>query len=336
MKGLVILLTLIIAGLGTWAAMEFTSRTRLEREVAALRTERDTLAKSARKKTALLDGMNMQTEGPTGLTDKAKELGINLEEEEEDRKTAANKKPSLKAPGKSDEAPGPAESAAPLPGSAARESLRAEALERLEFDYAEIFTQLALDDSRRREVLAVLRRRAGSRLDLSAKAASPGTPDRSAITTEYAQQMEEATAKLKNLLGSDYDRFVRFEKTRPERELVRDFKAALKEREQSLAPATGAKLLESLSAARDATRFDRDLMDPGAVLQADIPQDAVDRYVQQHAAMQETMKQSGAPLLTPEQAEEFTKVLEARHQETMQTLQALRQFHSGRSADGRN
>lgn len=335
MKGLIVLLTLIIAGLGTWAVMEFTSRTRLEREVADLRSERDTLEKSARQRTALLDGMNMQTEGPTGLADKAKELGINLDDEEE-KKPAGNKKPSLKAPGKNDDDSDTAESSAALPDAAAREALRAEALERLEFDYAEIFAQLSLDDSRRKEVLAVLRSRAGSRLDLSAKATAPGTADRSAITAEYTQQMDDAAAKLKTVLGSDYDRFVRFEKTKPERELVRDFQSSLKEKKLSLDAAAEAKLLEALVAAREDTKFDRDLLDPGAVLQSDIPQDAVDRYVQQHAAMQEAMKQTAAPLLTAEQAEEFTNALEARQQETMQTLQALRQFHSGKAADGRN
>jgi hypothetical protein len=334
MKALLILLFLAAAGMGGWAWWEHRERTRLEDELAATKQQRDALSRRVILGKGMAAGVGVDEAGPTGLTEKAKELGLDLEEKDETKKPETAKKPGDKADGS-----GLPEVAKMLRDPAMRDTLRAQSEAYLDFEYRDLFDHLGLDEKKREAVLAVLKERLAKQTDLglSALDKSGSAGDRQKASDELAKLTADTGAKLKELLGESYSQFDRFEKSQPEREQLKTLTSMLKDQSLSLDEATETKLMDAMYDTRSAFKFDRDLSDENTLSPEDLSQAVVDRYLQQNDELQQQIQQKAKTILSPEQFEVFVKSQENQRQVTQMGIQMLRQMTGeGKTADGRN
>jgi hypothetical protein len=336
MKALLVLLTLACASLGGWAAWEHYHRTRLEDELAASRVERDKLSRRAMLAGGMRSGVVISEDGPTGLSEKAKELGIKLEDEEDEKEAAGRKK---NAPGeKSTDLEAP-DMAKLLRDPAMREAIRAQTQAYLEFEYAGLFDLMGLDETKQDAVLKILKDRTDKQTDLGLKAVDPKTSpaDRETAAADYAKFTAESEANLKELLGDNYSKFERFEKSEPEREQLKTLNSMLKEQNLALDETTETKLMDAMYNTRREFRFDNDLSDTATVAPNDLSAETVDRYVQQNEELQQQIQAKAKEILTPEQFEVFIKSQTNRQQVEQLGIQMLRQMTGNQKpADARN
>lgn len=334
MKVLLILLFLAAAGMGGWAWWEHRERTRLESELAAAVKQRDSLSRKVILGKGLAAGVVVDEAGPTGLTEKAKELGLDLEEKDDQKKPETARKPGDKS-----EDSGLPEVAKMLRDPAMRDTLRAQSEAYLDFEYRDLFDHVGLDEQKRDAVLALLKERLAKQTDLGLLAfdRKSSAEDRSKASAELAEFNSANDTRLKELLGDQYGQFDRFEKSQPEREQLKTLQAMLKDKSLTLDEATETKLMDAMYESRRDFKFERDLSDEDTLMPDDLSQEVVDRYLQEHDELQQQIGQKAKSILSPEQFEVFVKSQENQRQMTQLGLQVLRQM-GGRdnTADGRN
>jgi hypothetical protein len=334
MKTLLILLFLSAAGMGAWAWWEHRERTRLEDELAATKTQRDALSRRVILGKGMAAGVVVDEAGPTGLTEKAKELGLDLEEKEDSKKPEIARKPGEKSDGS-----GLPEVAKMLRDPAMRDTLRAQSEAYLDFEYRDLFDQLGLDEKKREAVLAILKERLAGQTDLGLAAfdKAGSAADRTKASSELAKLTADTDARLKELLGEQHPQFDRFENSQPEREQIKTLASMLKDKSLSLDETTETKLMDAMYETRRDFKFDRDLSDENALSLEDLSQAAVDRYLEQNDELQQQIQQKAKSILNPEQFEVFVKSQESQRRKAQEGLQVLRQMTGdGKSADGRN
>ncbi len=333
MKALTFLLFLAAAGLGGWGMWEHLERTRLAGEVAELVKERDTLAKTARLKTGLLAGMEVKGDGPTGLTDKLKDLGIPLEEE--DKESA---KPKGKAPGEKDTAAAGAlsEMMKMMRDPAMRDVLRAQTGAQLDMQYRDLFDNLDLDEGKREKVMELLKERLSAQMDIGFKATDKELTAEQ--RKEAAAAMEKTTAelngKLKEALGDDYGKFERFEKSAPEREQLKLLNSMLKDKGLVLDEATETKLMDAMYNERQAFKFEADFSDASKLEPDAVSREQMDRYLAQNAELQQKIQQRAKEILSAEQQELFVKSQENQQQMMQLGLEMFRKMSGEETAPG--
>ena len=330
MKSLIILLLLASAGLGSWAWREHGERTRLEGELVAATRERDVLSRRIILGKGMAAGVVVDEAGPTGLTDKAKELGLDIEEKEDGK---------AKSPGEKPTGTLTPDVAKMLRDPAMRDTIRAQSEAYLEFEYRDLFDLMNLDEKRREAVLAILKERVSKQTDLGLSAVDEKTSaaDRKLASDDYTKFTADAESKLKELLGDGYAQFDRFEKSQPEREHLKTLNSMLKEKSLTLDEATETKLMDAMYETRRAFKFDRDLSDTARVQPNDLSRETVDRYAQQHMELQRQIQEKAKGILSAEQLEVFVKSQESQQQMSQLSLQMLRQMSGeGKTADGRN
>ena len=334
MKAILILLTLASAGLGGWAWWEHSQRTHLEGELAASLIERDKLAKKARLGTGMKSGVVINEDGPTGLSEKAKELGLDIEEKEEEAK------PKLKkTPGEKSKEPAAPDIAKMLRDPAMRDTLRAQSEAFLDFEYRDLFEHMGLDDKKRDAVMAILKDRAARQTDLGLKATDAKATDaeRSAASRDYTKFSVEAGAQLKELLGDGYSQFERFENSQPEREHLRTLTSLLKDKNLTLDEATESKLMDAMYDTRREFKFERDLTNTTSMLPTDLSTETIDHFLQQNEELQRQVQSKAKAILSEEQFAVFLKSQESQQQMTQLNIQMLRQMTGGgKGVDGRN
>jgi len=335
MKALLILLTFACAGLAGLAYSEYSKRMAAEARLADATEENTKLARRAVLSTGLKSGVVISETGPTGLEEKAKELGFSLEEEVKEKKPRLKKTPGEKS--KADpEAPDVAKM---LRDPAMRDTLRAQSEAYLEFQYRDLFDMMHLDEKTRDQVMTILKDRSGKQTDLGFMGVDPkvSAADREAASAEYTKFNKESEASLKDLLGDNYSRFERFEKSAPEREHLKTLNSMLKEKNLTLDEATETKLMDAMYDTRRNFHFDHDLSDTAAVSPNNLSRETVDRYVQQTEELQKQVQAKAKDLLTPEQFDVFVKSQTSQQQMTQLGIQMLRQMSGqGKEADARN
>ena len=333
MKALTFLLFLAAAGLGGWALWEHLERTRLEKEVAELSKERDTLARTARLKTGLLAGMEVKGDGPTGLTDKLKDLGIPLEEEEKGRGKSAAKVPGEKS----------TEGAGALPDMmkmmrdpAMRDMLRAQTGAQLDLQYRDLFDTMGLDEAKREKVLGLLKERLSAQMDVGFKATDKQLTGEQ--RKEAAAALEKTTAelneKLKEALGEEYGKFDRFEKSAPEREQLKLLNSMLKDSGLALDEATETKLMDAMYSERQAFKFDADFSDASKMEPNAVSRQQMDRYLAQNAELQQKIQEKAKAILSAEQFTQFVKSQENQQQMMQLGLEMFRKMSGEETAPG--
>ena len=335
MKALLLLLTISCAGLGGLAFLEYSKRVELEAKLEASNVERENLARRAVLSAGLKSGVVISETGPTGLEEKAKELGFSLEE-----KAREKKKSTKKAPGeKSTDDPESPDMAKTLRDPAMRDSLRAKSEAYLELEYRDLFELMNLDEKKRDQVMAILKERSGKQTDLGFLGVDPkvSAEERQSASAEYTAFTKESEAKIKELLGDSYSQFERFEKSQPEREHLKALNSMLKDKNLALDEATETKLMDAMFETRRNFQFDRDLSNAAALSPNDLSREAVDRYVQQTEELQKQVQAKAKEILTAEQFEVFVKSQVNQQQMTQLGIQMLRQMTGqSKEADARN
>lgn len=331
MKALTFLLFLTSAGLGGWAFWEHLERTRLEKEVAELAKERDALARTARLKTSLLAGMEVKGDGPTGLLDKLKDLGIPLEPE--DKK---EEKPKGKTPGEKDTAGALPDMMKMMRDPAMRDMVRAQTGAQIELQYRDLFDVMGLDDGKREKVLGLLKDRLSAQMDLGFK-----IPDkemtgeqRKAAAADLEKATADVNARLKESLGDEYGKFERFEKSAPEREQLKLLNSMLKDKGLVLDEATETKLMDAMYNEREAFKFEEDLSGAAKLAPEAISREQMDRYLAQNAELQQKIQQRAKEILSAEQHEQFVKSQENQQQMMQLGLEMMRKMSGGETAPG--
>ena len=330
MKALTFLLFLTAAGLGSWAVWEHLENTRLETEVAALSKERDALAKTARIKTGLLAGMEVKGDGPAGLTDKLKDLGIPLEPEEK------KAKPKAKAPGEKETADVLPDMMKRMRDPAMRDILRAQTGAQIELQYRDLFDLLGLDEAKREKVTALLKERMSAQMDVGLKAMDKDLKpeERKAAAAELAKLSADLDAKLKESLGDDYGKFERFESSAPEREQLKLLNSMLKDKGLTMDEPTETKLMDAMYDERKAFKFDMDLSDPTRADPAALSQENLDRYLTQNAVLQQKIQDRAKGILGDEQFAQFVKSQENQQQMMQMGLEMFRKMSGESTAPG--
>lgn len=330
MKALTFLLFLAAAGLGAWAVREYLERTRLEAELSGVKSERDKFAKTARTKTSLIAGMEVKEDGPRGL----KDLGIPLDDEEKPEEEPAGKKP-----GEKDTAAAASDMLKSMRDPAMLDRLRVQALAQLEMQYGGFFDVMGLDEAKRDALMDILKSRAATRLDLGFKTMDRGlaVDDRHAASAELAKANDEANRKLRELFGQDYPKFERFEASAPEREQIKRLNAMLKEKGLVMDEVTESKLTEAIYDVRQAFKFDRDLTDLSRLAPQDLSEQAVGRYLEQNAVLQQQVQAKAKEILSAAQFEEFVKAQEIQSQLTQTEIQMWQQMTgNSKSTEGKD
>lgn len=330
MKALTFLLFLAAAGLGGWAFYEHLERTRLEKEVAELSSERDALAKTARLKTSLVAGMEVKSDGPGGLTDKLKDLGIPLEPEEKKKEKSKGK-----TPGEKDTAAVP-DMMKMMRDPAMRDMLRAQTGAQLELQYRDLFDMLGLDDGKREKVLGLLKDRLSAQMDLGFKMPDKSLTDeqRQAAAAGLEKTTADLTDQLKEALGDEYGKFERFEKSAPEREQLKLLNSMLKDKGLTLDEATETKLMDAMFNEREAFKFEMDLSGPAKLAPDAISRENMDRYLAQNAELQQKIQQRAKEILSAEQHEQFVKSQENQQQMMQLGVEMMRKMSGEETAPG--
>ena len=331
MKALTFLLLLAAAGLGGWACWEHFERNQLEKEIAALAVERDALAKTARLKTGLLGGMEVKGDGPTGLTDKLKDLGIPLEEE--DRKSG---KSTARVPGEKDPAAALPDMMKMMRDPAMRDVLRAQTGAQLEMQYRDLFDMLGLEDAKRENVTALLKERLSAQMDIGLKALDKDlTPEqRKAAASEAEKITADLNGKIKEALGDDFGKFERFEKSAPEREQLKLLNSMLKDKGLALDESTETKLMDAMYDERQQFKFGVDLTDPSKVDASAISRENTDQYLAQNAELQQKIQKRAKAILSAEQFAQFVKSQENQQQMMQMGLEMFQKMSGEHTAPG--
>ena len=337
MKAILILLSTLCLTLGGWALWENSRRQALEEELAATKAEREKLARRAVLGSGMQSGVVISETGPTGLEEKAKELGLNLKEDED----TGRKKPSLKkAPGEKSAAdPAGEDLAKMLRDPSMRDTLRAQSDAFLDFEYRDLFDLMKLDESKREKVLAILKERSAKQAELGMKGVDGkvNPDDRTKMVEEFNRFTKDSGEQLKELLGDNYSKFERFEKSAPEREHLKTLNSMLKDKGLSLDEATETRLMDVMYDTRRGFRFDHDLTGAVVLAPGDLTREVVDRYFQQTDELQKQVQEKAKAVLTPEQFEVFVKSQADQKQLEQLNIQMLREVSGeGKAADARN
>ncbi len=306
MKALTFLLFLAAAGLGGWAVYEHMERSRLEKELTAITRERNALAKTARDNVGLKGGVEIKEDGPRGL----KDLGSPLEDEE--------KKPAdstAKIPGDKTESP-TGDLSKMMRDPAMRDMMRAQAGAQLDLEYRDLFDLLNLDDKKRDAVMDLIKARMGTQMDLGFKAVDKelSAEARAEAAAALTKSMAESSAKIKEQLGADYDKFERFEKSKPERDQLKVLGTMMKDQGLSLDETTESKLMDAMYSERQSFKFERDLSDMTKVQPDNLSSENVDLYLEQNAMLQQQIQAKAKGILSQEQYEVFLKSQESQQQ----------------------
>ncbi len=308
MKALVILLSLACAGLGGFSLWQWLEHSRMEKELAQLKTENTSLSKAARIKANLLAGVDVKSKGPSGLE------GI-VPLEDEGLKDPSRKKPEGTGPTDKPGSDFGSGLAKMLKSKESLDFIKAQTGAQLELQYRDLFDDMKLDPAKRDAVLAILSSSTAAKMQdglvLMDKSAS--LEDRKAAADRLTAAAKDAEAKLKEAMGDEpYKTFERYEQSQPEREQLKVLNSMLKEKNLALDEAAESKLMDAMFNERQAFKFDNDLSNPAGLSPDALTDAKVDRFVEQNTALQQQVQSKVKEILTPEQFELFVQSQKSR------------------------
>lgn len=304
MKATVALSLVIISGLGIFAAWQHQRIVAMETKIESLNNTLDALQKAARLKVSLAAGTEVDPKGPRGLGD--------LVPPDASPDSAPDKSKD-KAP---DASPGGV-MAEMMKNPAARDALKAQTRAQLENEYRDLFDSLGLDEATSDAVMKLITDRAFAQMD-SAFAMSSGSPEeKAAAAAALKADTDKAEAALKEKLGPNYASFEKFEKSAPERQQLKMVKSAFKDKGLDFDETTEAKLMDSLYETRSNWKFEHDYSDPANLSPESLNDEALNRYAEENAKMQESVETKVREFLSPEQFDAFRSA-QKQQQEMMQ------------------
>jgi hypothetical protein len=200
---------------------------------------------------------------------------------------------------------------------AARDALKAQTRAQLENEYRDLFDSLGLDETTADAVMKLITDRAFAQMD-SAFAMSSGSPEeKAAAAAALKAESDKAEAALKEKLGPNYASFEKFEKSAPERQQLKMVKSAFKDKGLDFDEATEAKLMDSLYETRSNWKFEHDYSNPANLSPDSLNEEALNRYAEENAKMQESVETKVREFLSPEQFDAFRSA-QKQQQEMMQ------------------
>ena len=304
MKATTSLSLVLIAGLSGWALWEHSQNLQKDLKIAALNETVSALEKAARLKVSLAAGTEVDPKGPRGLGD--------LVPPDASPDSAPDKSKD-KAP---DASPGGV-MAEMMKNPAARDALKAQTRAQLENEYRDLFDSLGLDEATADAVMKLITDRAFAQMD-SAFAMSSGSPEeKAAAAAALKAESDKAEAALKEKLGPNYASFEKFEKSAPERQQLKMVKSAFKDKGLDFDEATEAKLMDSLYETRSNWKFEHDYSNPANLSPDSLNEEALNRYAEENAKMQESVETKVREFLSPEQFDAFRSA-QKQQQEMMQ------------------
>ena len=304
MKATTTLSLVLIAGLSGWALWEHSRNLQKDLKIAALNETVSALEKAARLKVSLAAGTEVDPKGPRGLGDLVPP---------DAPPDASPDKSKDKAP---DASPGGV-MAEMMKNPAARDALKAQTRAQLENEYRDLFDSLGLDETTADAVMKLITDRAFAQMD-SAFAMSSGSPEeKAAAATALKAESDKAEAALKEKLGPNYASFEKFEKSAPERQQLKMVKSAFKDKGLDFDEATEAKLMDSLYETRSNWKFEHDYSNPANLSPDSLNEEALNRYAEENAKMQESVESKVREFLSPEQFDAFRSA-QKQQQEMMQ------------------
>ena len=304
MKATTTLSLVLIAGLSGWALWEHSRNLQKDLKIAALNETVSALEKAARLKVSLAAGTEVDPKGPRGLGD--------LVPPDAPPDSSPDKSKD-KAP---DASPGGV-MAEMMKNPAARDALKAQTRAQLENEYRDLFDSLGLDEATADAVMKLITDRAFAQMD-SAFAMSSGSPEeKAAAATALKAESDKAEAALKEKLGPNYASFEKFEKSAPERQQLKMVKSAFKDKGLDFDETTEAKLMDSLYETRSNWKFEHDYSDPASLSPDSLNEEALNRYAEENAKMQESVETKVREFLSPEQFDAF-RAAQKQQQEMMQ------------------
>ena len=304
MKATTTLSLVLIAGLSGWALWEHSRNLQKDLKIAALNETVSALEKAARLKVSLAAGSEIDPKGPRGLGD--------LVPPDAPPDSSPDKSKD-KAP---DASPGGV-MAEMMKNPAARDALKAQTRAQLENEYRDLFDSLGLDETTADAVMKLVTDRAFAQMD-SAFAMSSGSPEeKAAAAAALKAESDKAEAALKEKLGPNYASFEKFEKSAPERQQLKMVKSAFKDKGLDFDEATEAKLMDSLYETRSNWKFEHDYSNPANLSPDSLNEEALNRYAEENAKMQESVETKVREFLSPEQFDAF-RAAQKQQQEMMQ------------------
>lgn len=304
MKATTSLSLVLIAGLSGWALWEHSRNVQKDLKIAALNETVSALEKAARLKVSLAAGSEVDPKGPRGLGDLVPP---------DASPDASPDKSKDKAP---DASPGGV-MAEMMKNPAARDALKAQTRAQLENEYRDLFDSLGLDEATSDAVMKLITDRAFAQMD-SAFAMSSGSPEeKAAAATALKAESDKAEAALKEKLGPNYASFEKFEKSAPERQQLKMVKSAFKDKGLDFDEATEAKLMDSLYETRSNWKFEHDYSNPANLSPDSLNDEALNRYAEENAKMQEAIEGKVSSFLSPDQLDAFRSA-QKQQQEMMQ------------------
>ena len=304
MKATTTLSLVLIAGLSGWALWEHSRNLQKDLKIAALNETVSALEKAARLKVSLAAGSEIDPKGPRGLGD--------LVPPDAPPDSSPDKSKD-KAP---DASPGGV-MAEMMKNPAARDALKAQTRAQLENEYRDLFDSLGLDETTADAVMKLIADRAFAQMD-SAFAMSSGSPEeKAAAAAALKAESDKAEAALKEKLGANYASFEKFEKSAPERQQLKMVKSAFKDKGLDFDEATEAKLMDSLYETRSNWKFEHDYSNPANLSPDSLNEEALNRYAEENAKMQESVETKVREFLSPEQFDAFRSA-QKQQQEMMQ------------------
>ncbi len=304
MKATVVLSLAIISGLGIFAAWQHRRIVLMQTRIESLYNTVDALEKAARLKVSLAAGSEVDPKGPRGLGDIAPP---------DASPDSAPDKSKDKAP---DASPGGV-MAEMMKNPAARDALKAQTRAQLENEYRDLFDSLGLDEATSDAIMKIVTDRAFAQMD-STFAMSSGSPEeKAAAAAALKADTDKAEAALKEKLGPNYASFEKFEKSAPERQQLKMVKSAFKDKGLDFDETTEAKLMDSLYETRSNWKFEHDYSNPANLSPDSLNEEALNRYAEENAKMQESVESKVREFLSPEQLDAFRSA-QKQQQEMMQ------------------
>lgn len=288
-------------GLGIWGGWEHQQRAKLEEQLKTVTAERELVQLTANKKISLSAKTEVKPDGPEGL---GKEHAEDLQAE----KDAAAKKNAPANP--------MAEGLAKMmENPAARDAMRTQMRGQVDYLYRDLLDMLNLPQEKRDEVSKLL-------LDRTAAAAELGMKMMSGkkLTPEEQQAQGDALKKatadsdtaLKEVLGEDYAKFDRFEKSQPERMQLNAITSQMKDAGVELSPEAESQLMDAMYEARTSFKFDNDMGNPRNFDMSRLTAENLQHYQEQTVILQGQIYDKAAKILTPEQLPVFRKSQESQ------------------------
>ena len=304
MKATVALSLAIISGLGIFAAWQHDLIARQNTKIESLNNTVDALQKAARLKVSLAAGTEVDPKGPRGLGDLVPP------------DTSPDSSPDKSKDKTPDASPGGV-MAEMMKNPAARDALKAQTRAQLENEYRDLFDSLGLDETTTDAVMKLIADRAVAQMD-AAFAMSSGSPEeKAAAAATLKAESAKAEAALKEKLGPNYASFEKFEKSAPERQQLKMVKSAFKDKGLDFDEATEAKLMDSLYETRSNWKFEHDYSNPANLSPDSLNEEALNRYAEENAKMQESVESKVREFLSPEQLDAFRSA-QKQQQEMMQ------------------